>query len=183
MLGIEQGFKNKYTAIACVNKMNAIGRDGKLLYSIKPDLANFKSLTTGNVVIMGRKTFESMGRKPLKDRINIILTHQEDYGKDFKYVGVKKYENTFVCNSLLDADNLCYAYFSDKELFIIGGGYIFDEAFSRGIIDKAIITRVNDNKSGDVYFPKLKDHKIVFSTADMADEETGLEYRYIVYKK
>ena len=70
-----------FKIIACINQKRALGKDGKLLYTIKNDLANFKRMTVGNVVIMGRKTFESLPNgEPLKDRINIILTSNEEYG-------------------------------------------------------------------------------------------------------
>ena len=76
-------FKNKYTAIVCVNNKNAIGKDGELIYSIGADMRNFRSLTTDNVVIMGRKTFESLpDRHPLKERVNIVLTKNESYTVD-----------------------------------------------------------------------------------------------------
>ena len=78
-----------FKIIACINQKRALGKDGKLLYTIKNDLLNFKRQTLGNVVIMGRKTFESLPNKePLKDRINIILTSNEEYGvsQDFDNV-------------------------------------------------------------------------------------------------
>ena len=70
-----------FKIITCINKKGVIGNEGKLLYHIKNDLANFKRMTVGNVVIMGRKTFESLpGGKPLNDRINIVLTHDAEWG-------------------------------------------------------------------------------------------------------
>ena len=70
-----------FKIIACINKRGVIGNHGKLLYSIKNDMKNFKSMTIGNVVIMGRYTFESLPKKkPLKDRINIIITNQNNIG-------------------------------------------------------------------------------------------------------
>ena len=69
-----------FKIIACINKRGVIGNHGKLLYSIKNDMKNFKSMTIGNVVIMGRYTFESLPKKkPLKDRINIIITKDNEY--------------------------------------------------------------------------------------------------------
>ena len=97
------------------------------MYHIKADLENFRSLTIGNVVILGRRTFESLpNSRPLPGRINIIVTRNTDYTPE----GVENWSqedinNTFIVNSLQEADDLCYSYFSDRELFIIGGGIVY----------------------------------------------------------
>ena len=178
-------FKNKYTAIVCVNNKNAIGKDGELIYSIGADMRNFRSLTTDNVVIMGRKTFESLpDRHPLKERVNIVLTKNESYTVDTD--NPELFKDTYVCNSLSEVDDLCYSMFPDKELFIIGGEKIYSEAYVLGIIDKAIVTHVNDGEDGDSYFPDLandENYKQVFKTTALRDQAKDLYYRYIVYKK
>lgn len=177
-------FKNKYTVIACVNNGGAIAKDGKLLYKIGCDLKNFARLTTDNVVIMGRKTFETLPNGlPLKDRVNIVITSQDNY--NVKTDNPDLFKDTYVCNSLEEADNLCYSLFPDKELFIIGGGTIYDEAFIKDIVDKAIITLVNDETDGDVYFPlfDVNKYKVIFKTTSLRDQPTDLYYHYIVYKR
>lgn len=180
--------RNKYTAIACVNLKNAIAKEGQLLYNIKADLENFRSLTIGNVVIMGRRTFESLPKsRPLPGRINIIVTRNVDYVPD----GVDKWSkddinNTFIVNSLEEADDLCYSYFHDKELFIIGGGIIYSEAFRLNMIDKVILTVVNDETDGDVYFPRMSDNesfRVIFKTMSLRDHPNNTYYRYVIYKK
>jgi dihydrofolate reductase len=173
-------FKNKYTAIACINNKNVIGKNGDLLFKIKSDLNNFRMLTTGDVIIMGRSTFESLSCKPLKDRINIILTTKVDYEVD------SEFDNVYICHSFEDVDELCDAYFSDKELFVIGGGSVYKQAFDLGIINKAIITLVNDDQDGDVYFHDIANddrYKIIFKTMSIRDHIDDNYYRYIVYKK
>lgn len=177
-------FKNKYTAIACVNNAGVIAKDGNLLYKIRCDLKNFARLTTNNVVIMGRKTFESLPNGlPLKDRVNIVITSQKDY--NVVNGDPELYKDTYVCNSLEEADSLCYAFFENKELFIIGGGTIYDEAFKMDIVDKAIITLVNDNTEGDVYFPQINEDKyrVIFKTTALRDQPTDMYYLYVVYKR
>lgn len=178
-------FKNKYTAIVCVNNNNAISKNGELIYSIGADMKNFKSLTTDNVVIMGRKTFESLPNKqPLKNRINIVLTSDENYYVESD--SPELYDNTYVCNTLEEVDDLCYAYFSDRELFIIGGGLVYEEAYELGIIDKAIVTVVNDGADGDTFFPNLENdenYKVIFRTMSLRDQANDLYYRYVVYKR
>ena len=176
-------FKNKYTAIVCINNNRVIGDNNKLLYRIKGDLENFKRLTTDNVVIMGRSTFESIGR-PLPGRVNIILTSNTGYHVDSN--DSELYKDTFVCNSLEEIDNLCYAYFSDKELFVIGGGKVYDEYYKDGLIDKAIVTLVNDGQDGDTVFPDIENddkYKLIFKTMSLRDHPNDMSYRYLVYKK
>jgi len=180
-------FKNRYTAIACVNKSMAIGRDGKLLYHINADLSNFKSMTDGNVVIMGRKTFESLpGLKPLKGRVNIVITSKENYVVDG--ADDEEFCDTYVCSSLEDADSLCYAFFGDRQLFIIGGESIYRQAIDAGIVDEVRLTVVNDDAEGDAHFPDIEsdvNYKRVFRTSSLRDysNDNDLYYRYVFFRK
>ena len=99
--------RNKYTMIACINNNGAIAKDGNLMYNIKADMDNFKSLTIDNVVIMGRKTFESLpNSKPLKNRINIIVTGNSEYSPVNADTWTKEeLNNTYLVNSLQEADD------------------------------------------------------------------------------
>jgi dihydrofolate reductase len=138
-----------FKVIACINQKMVIGKNRELLYHIKNDLANFKSMTLNNVVIMGRKTFESLpGGKPLSDRINIILTTDEEYG-------VEPADNVFITNSIEDTINLCEALFPDKEWFVIGGGDIYKQFMEKGLVNEMRLTVVNDYADGDVFFPEF----------------------------
>jgi dihydrofolate reductase len=179
-------FKNHYTMIACVNKKMAIGKEGKLLYDIRGDKTNFARLTTGNVVIMGRKTFESLpSGKPLKNRINIILTTKSDYHLE-PTSDIDEYKDTYVCSSLQEVDELCYSLFPDKELFIIGGGLVYDESYKLGIVDKVILTLVNDEAEGDTYFPNIiedKNYKLTFKTTSLRSHSNEVYYRYMFFRK
>jgi dihydrofolate reductase len=176
--------RNKYTAIVCTNNKGTIGNDGKLMYNIRSDKGNFQRLTDENVVIMGRRTFEEIGH-PLKNRVNIILTSNQDY--KINVVDEEEYSDTYICNSISDVDDLCYAYFSDKELFVIGGEAVYNQFFELGAIDKAIVTLVNDDQDGDTHFNWLggenDDFKVIFRTTSLRDHTTDTYYRYIVYKK
>lgn len=180
--------RNSYTAIACINGKNAIANEGKLMYHIKADLENFRSLTIGNVVILGRRTFESLpNSRPLPGRINIIVTRNTDYTPE----GVENWSqedinNTFIVNSLQEADDLCYSYFSDRELFIIGGGIVYSEAFKLNMVDKVILTVVNDDADGDVFFPDMSQNesfKVIFKTTSLRDHPNDTYYKYVVYKR
>jgi len=140
-----------FKIIACINKKRAIGKDSKLLYHIDNDLANFKSMTVGNVVIMGRKTFESLpGGKPLPNRINIILTTDVEYG-------VEPNDNVFITNSLQDTVELCQALFPDKEWYVIGGESIYRLFMEQNLVSEMRLTVVEDDKDGDTFFPEFSE--------------------------
>ena len=142
----------KFKIIACINQKKALGKDGKLLYHIGNDLTNFKRMTVGNVVIMGRKTFESLPNgEPLKDRINVIITANEDFGVDAKF------DNVFIVKSIKDAVELCDALFDNAECFVIGGESIYRQFMDEGLVDEMRLTIVNDDSDGDAYFPEFNE--------------------------
>ena len=141
-----------FKIIACINQKRVLGNEGKLLYHIGNDLANFKRMTVGNVVIMGRKTFESLPNGvPLKDRVNIIITTDEEYGVDAKF------DNVYIVHSVEDAIELCDAFFSDKEVFVIGGESIYRQFMEKDLIGEMRLTIVNDDTEGDAVFPEYNE--------------------------
>ena len=127
--------------IAAVSNNGVIGVDNKLPWDLPEDLKRFKELTTGNVVIMGRKTYESIG-KPLPNRINIVITRNKD----------------FFVPDVLTANSLNSALLKaggNKDIFIIGGGEIYKQ--SMGFADKLYITEVDMEVEGDTKFPTISD--------------------------
>ena len=141
-----------FKIIACINQKRVLGNEGKLLYHIGNDLANFKRMTVGNVVIMGRKTFESLPNgAPLKDRVNIIITADEEYGVDAKF------DNVYIVHSVEDAVELCDAFFSDKEVFVIGGESIYRQFMEKDLVNEMRLTIVNDDTDGDAVFPEYNE--------------------------
>lgn len=129
--------------IVAVSENDAIGKDNKLLFHLKEDMRNFKRLTTSNVVIMGRKTYESIG-KPLKDRINIIVS-RSDNKDEGKLIWV---------HSLEEAMKKAKEY--EKDIYIIGGGSIYKEALEKDIVDKIYLTRIKKRvNDADTFFPRL----------------------------
>jgi len=147
-----QFFYFMFKIIACINQKRALGKDGKLLYTIKNDLLNFKRQTLGNVVIMGRKTFESLPNgEPLRDRINIILTSNEEYGVS------QDFDNVYIVHSIKDVIELCEAFFSDKELFVIGGEALYRQFMDGDLVDELRLTVVKDDEEGDVTFPEFNE--------------------------
>jgi dihydrofolate reductase len=109
-------------------------------------------MTVGNVVIMGRKTFESLPNGvPLKDRVNIIITTDEEYGVDAKF------DNVYIVHSVEDAVELCDAFFSDKEVFVIGGESIYRQFMEKDLVNEMRLTIVNDDTEGDAVFPEYNE--------------------------
>ena len=125
--------------IAAITKDRVLGRDNKLLWHISEDMRRFRSITAGHTVIMGRKTFESIG-KPLPNRRNIVVTRDEH----FSYPGV------VVAHSLEAAYKLANAK-DNEEVFVIGGGQLYAQAINDA--DKLYLTVVDGVFSGDVFFP------------------------------
>ena len=147
--------------IAAVSKNGVIGVDNKLPWDLPEDLKRFKELTTGNVVIMGRKTYESIG-KPLPNRINIVVTRDKNFFTP----------NVIVANSL---DSALLKAGGNKDIFIIGGGEIYKQSI--GFADKLYITEVDMEVEGDTTFPTISDQ---WSVIEENEFNGGW---YVTYKK
>ena len=119
----------KTILIAAVDQNLALGVSGNLLFKIPEDLKLFKRLTTGHIVLMGRKTFESLGCKPLPDRVNIVISKTKKYEND----GVITFE------SLTAAVEYSKQKFPDKDLYVVGGGRVYEESLKYP--DEVILTR------------------------------------------
>lgn len=172
----------KFKIIACLNNKNVLGKDGGLLYHISNDLMNFKSQTIGNVVIMGRKTFESLPNgAPLKDRINIIITSNKDFCVD------EMYEDVYIVKSIEDAVELCDALFSDKELFVIGGASIYSQFLEMDLVNEMRLTIVKDESDGDVYFPSYNENMWRSYYRSLAQNASSngqnISFNFVVLKK
>jgi len=126
--------------IVAIGKNNEIGYKNDLLWRISDDLKRFKRFTTDNIVIMGRKTFESLPKGALPNRINIVITRDKNL----------QYKNCIMANSIEDAIAK-----SDKtkELFIIGGEQIYKMAFP--FCNKLYLTKVDEEFTADVFFPEI----------------------------
>ena len=172
-----------FKIIACINQKRVLGNEGKLLYHIGNDLANFKRMTVGNVVIMGRKTFESLPNgAPLQDRVNIIITTDEEYGVDANF------DNVYIVHSVEDAVELCDAFFSDKEVFVIGGESIYRQFMEKDLVNEMRLTIVNDDTDGDAVFPEYneEDWYVYYKTMAQVSSWEGVDksfYFEILLKK
>jgi len=151
--------------IVAISRNGVIGRaNGKMPWHVKEEFQHFKKTTVGYAVIMGRKTFETLG-KPLKNRLNIIISRNENYKVDFDDVIIK--------NSLQEAVDYCSDLKFEK-IFIIGGGQIYKQAIS--FVDEMIISYMKFDAEGDVRFPVFdKGNWKVFK---MDDHEKFEIFRY-----
>ena len=157
------------SVIVAVSRNQVIGKDNQLIWKLSADLKRFKVLTTGHTIIMGRKTFDSIG-KPLPDRTSIVISRQKDL----------KIEGCVVVNSLEEALEKSA---DQEEVFIIGGGSIFKEALTKA--NKIFYTKVHKNFNGDTFFPvlDLKVWESVNRQDCMPDEKNEFAYSFIDYKR
>ena len=155
--------------IAAISDNNVIGKDNKLLWHLPEDLKRFKELTTGHTIIMGRKTFESLG-KVLPDRKHIIITRDTNYKVDD--------ENGEIRNERNELEKYIN---DDKEYFVIGGAIIYSQLISK--TSKMYITRIHKVYEGDAYFPKIneEDWKVVETRQGIKDEKNPYDYEFITY--
>lgn len=124
--------------IVAIARHGAIGKDNALLWHISDDLKRFKRITSGHPVVMGRKTYESLGR-PLPNRINVVITRNTNF----------RAEGCTVVHSMAEAVSLFPA---TEEVFVIGGAQIYAEALD--IADKFYLTKVEAQYDADTFFPK-----------------------------
>ena len=154
--------------IVAINKNRGIGLNNKLLYWLPNDLKRFKALTTGNTIIMGRKTFESLPKGALPNRRNIVLTRSNT-----EFPGAERF------GSLEEAIAACQ---EDENIFIIGGASLYNEAMP--MAQRLCITEINDDqKEADVFFPAI--NKTIWKEesreAHTTDEKHNYEYAFVNY--
>jgi dihydrofolate reductase len=154
--------------VVAIAQNNAIGKDNKLLWHLPKDLKHFKEITTGGTVIMGRKTYDSVGR-PLPNRRNIVITRQQ-----IEIPGCE------VVHSLDTALELCSA---EKEVFIVGGAEIYKMAMP--LTDRIFLTIVHQDFDADTFFPEIKKEtwKETERQDHEADEKNPLPYSFITLER
>ena len=159
------------TLVVAASENNAIGLNNQLLWHLPKDMRFFKNTTWGMPILMGRKTFESMGSKPLNGRLNIIITRNKNWTS----------EDVTVVHTMEEATALATK-FSYNELLVIGGGEIYEMALP--LAQKIWLTRVHTTVEGDVYFPKLNtEWEMVSSTQNAADEKHKFSFDFECWKR
>jgi len=158
--------------VVAAARNNVIGKGNALPWSLPADLKHFREVTSGHAVIMGRKTFESIGR-PLPNRRNIVITRQPGYAPE----GVE------AAGSLEAAVALAMADSPEREAFVIGGGEIFRQALP--IADRIYLTRVEADVEGDAFFPDLdpREWREVSRREGIVDEKNSLPHAFLVLER
>ncbi|MBL0258994.1 MAG: dihydrofolate reductase [Bacteroidetes bacterium] len=155
--------------IVALSANNVVGINNQLPWKLSADLKRVKGLTMGHHIIMGRKTYESIGR-PLPGRVNVVITRNSDFNA----------EGCILASSLAEALKISK---SDPEVFIFGGGEIFREALPH--VSKIYMTKVHHSLEGDTYFPLLDPShwKEIEKVEFKADEKNEYDYSFITLEK
>ena len=161
--------------VLAVSNNWVIGVNNDLPWSLKDDLAHFKKYTTGKIMIMGRKTYESIGR-PLPNRVNYVISST-----------LKDIEGVSIFTSLEDAIEAAKIYNLDQdianEIAIIGGGYLFRDSIHS--FNKLVLTRVDCSIDGDVYYPEIdfNNWELISSDEFLKNEDNQYDFAVETYKK
>ena len=152
-------------------KNNIIGKDNKIIWNLPEDMKHFKELTTGNVIIMGRKTFESLGRV-LPNRKHIVFTQNNDFKVND--------ENVQIVHSMLEIQE----YIQDEnENFVIGGAMIYNLLMPH--VTKMYVTEIDKEFDGDTFFPKINEDiwKETQRVKGNSDENADIKFDFVVYER
>ena len=158
--------------IVAVDEKWGIGKDGDLLQRISADMKYFRQMTTGNVLVMGRKTLESFpNKKPLPNRVNIVLTTNKNY----------EAEGVVFCHDIADLPKVLEPY-QDQQIFVAGGGTIYEQLLPQ--CEKAYVTKIYNTYPADTVFPNL-DENPDWELAEKGEmqEENGVRFSFDIYKK
>ena len=159
----------KITLVAAIASNNVIGKENSLPWNIPEDLKRFKQMTSGHTILMGRKTFDSIGR-PLPNRQNIVMTKD----KNFEQEGIK------VVNDFDEALELIKE--SNEDVFVIGGSKIYE--LFEPVANSLAITRILKDFEGDAFFPDINwDLWQIEKEEKFFDEKSNIECKLIEYSK
>ncbi|MBR1850342.1 MAG: dihydrofolate reductase [Bacteroidales bacterium] len=161
--------QSNISIIVALAQNMAIGKDNDLLWHIGDDLRRFKQLTTGHTVIMGRRTFESLPKRPLPKRRNIVITRNSDFS----------YEGAEIFHSVAEA---AAAVAGEDEAFVIGGAEVYKQFLP--LAKRLYVTWVHADFEADVYFPPLdlSRYRCLSLSQQAVDETSGLCYSYADYE-
>ncbi len=157
--------------LVAFDENRVIGKNNTLIWHLPADLKRFKALTTGHVIIMGRKTFESIG-KPLPNRTTIVISRQADL----------QIEGVIIAHSVEEAI-LKAKSITREDIFIVGGAEIY--ALSLALADQILVTQLHDIFEGDAYFPEIptETFEVTEKERGITDEKNAYQYSYITYTR
>lgn len=159
--------------IAVIGKNRELGKDNQLLWNLPGDLKRFRAITRGHPVIMGRKTFESIG-KPLQNRTNIIISSHSPNTPN-----ALKSPNCFFVSSFDDAIEKAKSAPGNEEIFVIGGGSVYAQAIGRA--DRLYLTVVDASADADTFFPDYSRFTKIISKE--SHQENGIHYTYLTLER
>lgn len=163
------GMKPRISLIVAMAKNMVIGANNTLPWHLPADLKHFKALTMGHHIVMGRKTYESIG-KPLPGRTSVVVTRNADYARP----------GVIVANSLEAALSACG---NEEDIFVIGGAELYRQAINHA--DRIYLTKIDADIPGDAHFTEL-DHKLWQETeraSHAPDEKNAYPYHFVVYDR
>ncbi len=153
-----------------MDSRRGIGKNNGLMWHIPGELPRFKQITMGHPVIMGRKTFESIGRA-LPGRTNIVITQNPDF----------KVQECKIVGSLEEALRQAQGKAGADEVFVIGGGQIYQQAMEKGIVDRLYLTLVEGDFGADTFFPDYSEFTKIISEENK--EEGDYKYKFLTLEK
>ncbi|WP_047550190.1 dihydrofolate reductase [Methylotenera sp. G11] len=157
----------KLSIIVAIAKNRVIGINNTLPWHLPEDLKRFRALTMGHHIIMGRKTYESLGRL-LPGRTTVIVTRNQDY----------QVEGALVAHSLQDAIALCR---DDDEIFLIGGAELYQAGLD--LADRLYVTEIDLAVAGDAHFPQIPLQQWHETAREAHVSEKGLQFSYVIYQR
>jgi dihydrofolate reductase len=167
--------KTRFTAIAALGRNRELGKAGQLIWRLPDDLKRFKRLTMGHPILMGRKTFESIG-KPLPGRENIILTRDASWSHPGATIIHSPEELSSYCSELEDKENSANA-----EIFVIGGAEIYTVLMPH--TDQLELTLVDaEDSDADTFFPEFESEFIEVERSEPREED-GISYQWVTYER
>lgn len=166
----------KLAIIVAAARNGVIGRNNQLPWHLPQDLKYFKAVTFGKPVIMGRKTYESIGR-PLPGRLNIVVTRDEKWRAADEVIVVNSIDKALKAaeEAVLQSPS------GLDEAMIIGGAEVYRSTLD--LADKLYVTRINRDYEGDSYFPDIQGGNWVLDSATPGDASADLPHEFLVYKK
>lgn len=162
----------KISQIAAVGKNRVIGKEDGLVWKLPDDFKRFKAITSHHYILMGRKTFDTLG-KPLPSRTHVVITRKEDYQVP---------EGHYVFHSIEEGIDFCKNQGVDH-LFVIGGGEIYKQTLP--LSDELLLTEVDASPEGDAFYPEF-DHskfKVTFTEFHPADENNQYAFTFVNYER
>lgn len=160
--------------IAAIDEKRGLGKDNDLLFKIPEDMRRLREITTGHPLVMGRKTFESLGRL-LPKRTHIVLTRDTEKIKEIPY------DPDAIVVNLEDGIDVAKTSPGSEEIFIFGGGEVFKQAIEKGLVDRLYLTIAEGDYGADIFFPEYPEFTRVVS--EEKREGDGYKYKFLTLER